>query len=322
MTIKLLLSLSIIALLSMSCGKGKAKKAERAAFLSDSLKTAETMNNRVLGVARIEPEKGIINIIAGTSGRILSVLINENDDVRKGQPLLTIETAEENAQLKQATSKIAAQKAIIETNKANIEAIKINFENAKETYERDVKLYAIKGQTQQAVQNSKATMDKLEKDVDAAKANLGESNSKIGELNADINYFKTVVKQKKVIAPFAGKILVLPVKKGEYVGNDTQIAEFAPAGAYIAKTEVDELFAERIKLGQKAYILSQLNGDTLATGVVSFAAEYLKTKSLFKDQNKEQEDRRVREVHIRLDAKADGKKPLIGSRVDCLINLK
>ena len=123
-------------------------------------------------------------------------------------------------------------------------------------------------------------------------------------------------------APVAGKILVLPIKIGEYVGVETQIAEFAPAGAYIAKTEVDELFADRVQLGQKAFILSQSTGDTLATGKVSFAAEYLKAKSLFKDQNTEQEDRRVREVHIRLDEKGDSKKPLIGSRVDCLINLK
>ena len=322
MSIKLVLYLFIIALLLTSCGKSKAEKAEEAAIQLDSLKNVETMNSRILGVARIEPERGIMNILAGTTGRISAVLIKENDDVKKGQPLLNIEIAEEKAQLAQAKSKIGAQKAVVEANKANLEAIRINFKNAQETYERDVKLYAIKGQTQQALQESKAAMDKLEKDVDAANANLSQSNSAIGELNADINYSQTVIRQKKVTAPVAGKILSLPIKIGEYVGVETQIAEFAPTGAYIAKTEVDELFADRVQLGQKAYILSQSTGDTLATGTVSFAAEYLKVKSLFKDQNTEQEDRRVREVHVRLDEKTGNKKPLIGSRVDCLINLK
>ena len=50
----------------------------------DSLKKAETTNNRIVGVARIEPENGIIDILSGTSGRITEVLIKENDDVKKG----------------------------------------------------------------------------------------------------------------------------------------------------------------------------------------------------------------------------------------------
>lgn len=312
------ISISFLA----SCGKSKAEKAKEVAFKQDSLKNAETTNNRILGVARIEPELGIMNILAGTSGRISAVLVEENDDVQKGQPLLNIEIAEEKAQLAQAKSKIGSQKAIVQTDKAKLEAIEIDFENAQETYNRDVKLYAINGQTKQILQESKTAMDKLAKDIEAAKATIKQSKSTIGELNADINFSRTVIKQKKVSAPVAGKILVLPIKIGEYVGVETQIAEFAPAGAYIAKTEVDELFADRVQLGQKAFILSQSTGDTLATGKVSFAAEYLKAKSLFKDQNTEQEDRRVREVHIRLDEKAGGKKPLIGSRVDCLINLK
>lgn len=312
------ISVSLLA----SCGKSKAEKAKEVALKLDSLKNAETTNNRILGVARIEPELGIMNILAGTSGRISAVLIKENDDVQKGQQLVNIETTEEKAQLAQAKSKIGSQKALIQANKANLEAIEVDFENAQETYNRDVKLYAIKGQTKQILQESKTAMDKLAKDIDAAKATIKQSKSTIGELNADINFSRTVIKQKKVTAPVVGKILVLPIKIGEYVGVETQIAEFAPAGAYIAKTEVDELFADRVQLGQKAFILSQSTGDTLATGIVSFVAEYLKAKSLFKDQNTEQEDRRVREVHIRLNERADGKKPLIGSRVDCLINLK
>ncbi len=117
----------------------------------------------------------------------------------------------------------------------------------------------------------------------------------------------------------AGKILKMTVKTGDYITNDTKIADFAPSGGLYAKTEVDELYAERVSVGQKAYIVSQTTGDTLASGVVSFAADYLKQKSLFKDQATEQEDRRVREVSIRLDT---GKMPLIGSRVDCVILLK
>lgn len=303
----------------MACGKSEAEKAKQEAFQADSLKKAKTTNNRVWGVAKIEPEAGIMNITAGTSGKILAVLVDENEEVQQGQPLLTIEVSVENAQLMQSQSKIATQQSSIEVNKANLEAIKVNFRNAQENYQRNLKLFDAKAQTKQVLDDSKAAMDKLEKEIESSKATLEQSNNKMGELKADINYYQTLVRQKKVTAPLSGRILSLPIKTGEYVTNSTQIAEFSPSGPYIAKTEVDELFADRIQLGQKAYLFSQSTGDTLASGKVSFAAAYLKAKSLFKDQSTEQEDRRIREVHIRLD---NGKKPLIGSRVDCLIELK
>jgi HlyD family secretion protein len=316
---QIIIALITASLLSACSKNNEAEKAKQEAFKADSLKKAKTTNDRVFGVARIEPEDGIMNVTAGTSGKILGVLIKENQDVQKGEPLLNIEVAIENAQLVQAQSKINAQNATIGANKASIEALRVSLSNARDTYERNLKLYEAKAQTKQVLDDSKASMDKLEKDIETLKANLEQSNSRVGELQADINYFKTVVNQKKVVAPVSGKILSLPIKTGEYVSNATKIAEFAPAGAYIAKTEVDEIFADRIQLGQKAYIFSQVTGDTLASGTVSFAAEYLKAKSLFKDQSAEQEDRRVREVHIRLEG---GKKPLIGSRIDCLILLK
>lgn len=312
---KLIGLLTVVSLLSCS----KDEKNNEAQAKTDSLAARPALKEEVQGVARIEPEAGILDLTAGTSGRITKILMTENQDVAAGQSLLTIEVSVENAQLAQAQSKLGTQRATIAANRATVEALKANLPNVRTTYERNLALYQSQAQTKQVVEDSKAALDKLLKDIEAAEANVNQANSRVGELEADINYFRTVLNQKKVLAPTSGKILDIPVKIGDYVGQTTKIGEMAASGAYIARTEVDELFAERIKVGQKAYLFSQTTGDTLATGVVSFAADYLKQKSLFKDQSTEQEDRRVREVHVRLDA---NRRPLIGSRVDCLILLK
>jgi hypothetical protein len=68
----------------------------------------------------------------------------------------------------------------------------------------------------------------------------------------------------------------------------------------------------------KAAIHSQSTGEVLGKGEIVFAASYLKKKSLFEDETTK-EDRRIREVHIRLEP---GSKVLIGARVDCTIYLK
>jgi HlyD family secretion protein len=298
-----------------SCTNQAENKPKEAEKTTKPLAT----NDRILGVARIEPVDGLINLTAGTSGKILAVLMDENQEVKKGDALLNVEMAIENAQLSQAQSKISTQQAAIAANQANLAVLKVNLKNAQETYQRNVELYAGKAQTKENLDNSLNTVERIQKEIEASEANLRQSTARTNELQADINYFQTLVNQKQINAPTAGKILNVLVKTGEYVNNTTQIAEFAPAGNLIAKTEVDELFAEKIKIGQKAQILSQTTGEKLAEGTVSYAAEYLKTKSLFKDQATEQEDRRVREVHIKLES---GKMPLIGSRVDCLIFLK
>jgi HlyD family secretion protein len=316
-----LLIFSALMLCLASCG-GEEKKEEQkvlnASVATDTAKVLAT-NDRIVGVARIEPKDGITNLTAGTSGKVLAINVDDNQQVTKGQALLEVEVAVENAQLAQAESKISTQQAVIEANKATIAAQKVNLKNAQDTYNRNLQLFQGKAVTKETLDNSKASMDKLDKDVEAAEANLNQSNAKINEFQADINYYRTVVNQKKISAPLAGKVLNVLVKAGEYVNNATQIAEFAPEGSLIAKTEVDELFAEKIQIGQKATIISQTTGEKLAEGKVSYAADYLKAKSLFKDQATEQEDRRVREVHIQLEA---GKMPLIGSRVDCMIYLK
>lgn len=299
-----------------SCGDKKAK--EEMAAKTDSI-PKPTTKNQILGVARIEPEDGIMSLTAGTSGRVLSVLIDDNQSVKKGQLLLNVEVLLENAQLRQAQSKVGTQQATIAANQATLEALKVSQKNAKDNYERNLDLYKGNAQTKQGLDDSKATFDKLTQDLQTAEANIRQAQGKIAEIQADINYYRAVVEKKKVAALMGGKVLKVLVKTGDYVNNDTKIADFAPDGALFAKTEVDELYAERVQVGQKAFILSQTSGDTLATGTVSYAADYLKQKSLFKDQSTEQEDRRVRDVSIRLDS---GKMPLIGSRVDCIIMLK
>ncbi len=310
-------SLFIAVAFLQSCGGDK--KSENAAENAENApKTSpKTVNNRVFGVARIEPEDGIVDITAGTSGKILAVTMHDGEAITKGKTLLVIDENVENQQLAQAKSRLTPQQAAIASQRANVEVLQTRLRSAREVAQRNKTLYEGKVGTKPAWDDSRYEVERLEKEVAAANAQVAQADSRMTELQADVKYYQTVLGQKKVFAPSNGKLLKVNAKAGEYAQPTMKIAEFAPAGSLVAKTEVDEIYADRIVLGQKAFLLSQTSGDTIATGKVSFAADYLKAKSLFKDQSTEQEDRRIREVHIKID---DAKKLLIGSRVDCIIN--
>jgi hypothetical protein len=59
--------------------------------------------------------------------------------------------------------------------------------------------------------------------------------------------------------------------------------------------------------------------DKLGEGEIVYLSPYLKKKSLFSDDSSNMEDRRVREVRVRLSGNPD---LLINSRVEVVVDLK
>jgi HlyD family secretion protein len=82
--------------------------------------------------------------------------------------------------------------------------------------------------------------------------------------------------------------------------------------------EVDELFAPWIIPGQKVVIRAQGASQELVRGKVSFVGPFLRKKSIFSDEVGDLQDRRIREVQVRVDAGAETGL-LLGSRVECVI---
>ena len=272
---------------------------------------------QVVGVARIEPERGLINLYAGADGRVTTSGVTENQTLTKGDVLLTIDSQTDKAQVAQARSKIGTQRAAIATQEATVATLKLAVEQAQTDVDLDRKLLAVKGITEQTVRNSEAALAKRQQEYRKGLADWQQARAVVIELNADVHSALVGAKDKTLRAPYTGKLLEWTVRIGDFVTGNTQVGQMAPDGSLIARTEVDELFAERIKPGQRANIRSQATGQIIGSGRVYFAAGFLKRKSLFEDETT-QEDRRVREVRIRLNP---GANVLINSRVDCIILL-
>jgi HlyD family secretion protein len=277
------------------------------------------LNNKVLGVARIEPINGITKVSAGESGKIVDVLVEDNQVIKAGQTLFILDTQLEEAQLKQIKSSFESQKLEIAANKIALSAVNTRAQNTKNKLERAENQYAGKAITENELVNIRYEWKEIADEKALAQNKIDQAESRLKEIQADIHYRQTLIHKKTIKSPLSGLVLNTLVKKGNYLTAQSEVIELAIEGPYIAKTEVDELFADQIKKQQKAEIFSQTSGEKLGSGEVIFVSEYLKSKSLFRDQSTELEDRRVREVHILLD---NPQGLIIGGRVDCVINLK
>lgn len=315
MKIKNLFIISILICSISSCSNMDGSETQSQ---TDSTQTVRSDIEKVTGIARIEPEKGLLFVYANTNGSITKILAEENQQVAQGSLLLVLDNVIDKALLEVEESKISTQSSAIEATKQNEASIKNDLDKAKSDLALNIKLFEAKAITQQTLNDSKAKREKLSSDYAKAVADKNQQINKMEEIKANVNYRRKVLEEKQLKTVFAGKVLQWDVHNGDYVTQGQKLGQFAPDGALVAVTEVDELFQDRVKKGMKTEIFSQLNGEKIATGTVVYVADFLKKKSLFSDDNTV-EDRRVKEVKIRLDSNS---KAIINNKVDCSIYLK
>src|SRR6478609_4429329 len=127
--------------------------------------------------------------IAGSGGRVVSVLVDAGSWVRAGQVLAVIDRSVQAQQ--------AAQLA------AQVEAARANAVLAQNNYERAVALQGRGFVSKAEIDAKKAARDAANAQVRVAQAQLGATRAEIGQLN--------------VVAPTAGLILARNVELGQVV---------------------------------------------------------------------------------------------------------
>jgi len=309
---KIIFKLLLASILLAGCGNKEEKKIVPAV-------SANKLNvDVVVGIATIEPIERIVQITTESAGVVETIHVQVSQQVKKDELLFTLSDDVEAAQVDQAQSKLRTQLSIIESQQATLRSLEVQVQNASSNFNRTQKLFDGQAATQQQLDDSRFTLDNISQQKISAQANLQQQIAKQGELQADLKYYQSLLKRKHIRAPRAGTVLSIEAKVGNYVNSATVLGDFAPEGGLVAITEIDELFADRIRIGQRATLRPQGDSTLLGNGEVYIVSPYLKKKSLFSDNASNLEDRRVREVRVKINPDA---KVLIGSRVECVIQL-
>jgi HlyD family secretion protein len=295
-----------------ACGADKKEKQSLNQIDSTTIK-------EVVGIANIEPLQRILSLTPEVSGIVKQIHVEISQHVKKGAVLFVLDNETEIAQLHQAQSKLATQKAVIEKNTAGIKTAETNLKNAKINADRSKNLFSDAAITQKQLEDEQLNYETKKLVLESTQTDLEQSQKRLMELSADVEYYQTLLNKKIITAPLDGTILSVNTKLGETVTSSSILSDFAPKGPIMAITEIDELFADKIEVGQPAYVRAQGDSIIIARGKVILAAPYLSKKSLFSDKADNLEDRRVREVRVELDSTQS---LLIGSRVECIIELK
>lgn len=270
----------------------------------------------IVGIGRIEPELKIVDLACEAGGIVEDIFVSPGLKVSKGQSIIHLRRDVERAQVDQAKARIESQRSVVRSTQADLEAMKIKSNNAKSNFIRLERLYQSGAGTKAVYDDAKATYEFLQKDTHRIEADILSAQSLLKQAEADLELAKARYRQKMIIAPADGKLLSLDITIGSLISPGEVFGSFAIASPLSTWCEIDELFADQVQVDQKAYIRSEGMTDTLVFGKVIFVGPYLRKKSIFSDNVDSFEDRRIREVRIRLE---HGASLLYGQRVECVI---
>ncbi len=146
------------------------------------------------------------------------------------------------------------------------------------------------------IASAKATLDRIAEirpvDIETAEAEVNKAISSVKRA-------ETELAQAYIRSPITGKILKIHTRPGEAVNEEYGIAELGQPEQMVVVTEVYQTDIDRIKIGQKALITSNVFPEKLQ-GMVKEIDLQVSHQKVFSNQPGENLDRRVIEVKIYL----------------------
>lgn len=236
----------------------------------------------------ISIEGGLISIDAPRPGIIKEILVEEGSVVKKGQLLARIEDNE-------------AQKAL---------QVK---ENKQREAERDVEwaqqklLIATREYNRVAKLDNRVisiqTRDNAADQVELQQRELEMKKAVLNTAYAEIEAAKLEVEKHLVVSPIDGRIVKRDAKPGEGAStlNVTRLFMLAPNTSRIVRAELEDVFVNVVKPGQKAEVMFENNDKRI------FKAQVLRLSDVFGTRQKTDDpsinqDTRVIECVLTLDA--------------------
>ncbi len=273
--------------------------------------------DHIVGIGRIEPELRILDLNTEVSGIVTQIYFKPGDFISEGQTIIELSNTIEEARLEQEVAKIQIQINEIEAAEAALASTRVKKENAEVSYDRAKKLFEENVEAKSEYDRAKTEFESLAEDIKRLEALVVSARNRLKQYQADKKLAQAEYNRKIIIAPKDGQLLAVDITLGSLVSPEAPFGTFALKSPLTARCEIDELFADQVKVGQEAFVRFQGKSEPIAKGKVSFAGPYLRKKSIFSDEVGELEDRRVREVWIRLE---EGTELLFGTRIECVIH--
>jgi HlyD family secretion protein len=263
---------------------------------------------RVAALGRVEPLDGVVKLSVPASlanDPVRQILVEEGAQVKKGQPLAILESAESlqrsveqaEAAIAVAVRKLASQDAVIEKNRAQLQQAEVELRR----YEQLLRDGATSAEL---VDRRRTILSTAQANLDEAQAERQTLVAEVEQRRADLAKDRSELAKATIRAPFGGTVFKIYAHAGDKVGDDG-ILDIGDSSRMGVIAEVYQTDRPAIALGQTATISADGFPSGSMRGEVVEVARQVSRQTVFTGEAGENLDRRVVEVKIGLGPQAN-----------------
>lgn len=275
--------------------------------------------NQVVGIGKVIPQGGVVELAAPASGIVEERYFEAGDKIAEGDLILVLEKNVETLSLQESDAGIATQQLQVESARLALEQERIVLDDLRRRHVDAVELLTVGAVTGEEVRRLQKELDQGTEQLKKVENDYRLQQSRLWEMQTARATRENDLSQRSFRAPAGGTLLTLTPRTGEAVTMHQPYGRIAPESPLVVMAEIDELFADRLAVGQRCNIHLPGDSNIAASGRITRLSPDLKRKSLFSDSGSDLEDRRIREIEVLLDEVPQTL--FIESKVECRVEL-
>lgn len=229
------------------------------------------------------------------NGEIMSLNVEEGDNLRKGMIVGLVDTTSLHLQKQQLAASIASMGRQIKSTQDQAGVIRAQLDLAKTTQARTERMHSDSAATRQQLDEAQNRVEVLTRQLTATQSQISVIKANIQSAMAQVAQINEKIRQSVIINPISGTVLVKYAEPGEVAGFGKPLYDIASLDTINLRVYVSGSQLPNLKLGQQVKVnVDNGNGGTRNyTGQIS----WISSQAEFTPKNIQTKENRVAEVY-------------------------
>ena len=185
-----------------------------------------------------------VQVGSEVSGRILSVDVDFNSIVKKGDVLAVIDPENLENRVAQMNAQVDNRRSDIRINEASLERAEVNAAQAKRSLTRRQQLHDEDAISTAQLEETEKTMELAVSDIALAKARLEGSRSSLKQSQADLRTAQVDLSRTTILSPIDGVVIERLVDPGQTVAASFSAPELFKIAGNLSNIKIDAAIVE------------------------------------------------------------------------------
>ncbi len=226
------------------------------------------LNLTVFGIGTVSA-KNIHPIASNTGGKILKVLKDQGESVKKGELIATLDPVDLPDQLAQAKALLEKSRFETEASRQELRQLEAQQELARLNFQRYETLNKRGYAAQEEYDKARTDLKVVEAQIAAAKARIASSLAEQKRAQKSIDALQQKIDRLHVLSPMDGYIIRKDAEAGQTIAAQQPIVTIVDPREVWVKAYVDERISGQIAKGQKAQIVLRSKAGQKLPGIVA-----------------------------------------------------